>query len=170
MKKAKKTKPRTKPRVSPIPKGYREVTPYLSIRGAAEAIDFYKKAFGAKELMRMPGPEGKLGHAEIGIGGSRLMLSDEYQAMDFLGPQSRGGTTVHLHVYVKDADAVVERAVAAGAKLLRPVENQFYGDRLGTVEDPFGHVWHLATHVEDVSAAELRKRAAAEAAQAQPQS
>lgn len=158
----------SKRKVAPIPAGYHEVTPYLSIRGAAEAIDFYKKAFGAAEIMRMPGPEGKLGHAEIRIGGSRIMLSDEYAAMDFLGPQSRGGTTVHLHVYVKNVDAIAQRAVAAGAKLVRPVENQFYGDRTGTVQDPFGHVWHLATHIEDVPPAQMRKRAAEMAAKAQP--
>jgi PhnB protein len=158
-----------KRRVQPIPAGYHEVTPYLSIRGAADAIDFYKKAFGAAEIMRMPGPEGKLGHAEIRIGGSRIMLSDEHASMDFLGPLSRGGTTVHLHVYVKNVDGVVQRAVAAGAKLVRPVQNQFYGDRTGTVQDPFGHVWHLATHVEDIPAAEMRKRAAEMAAKAQPQ-
>jgi PhnB protein len=158
----------SKRKVAPIPAGYHEVTPYLSIRGAAQAIEFYKKAFGAAEVMRMPGPEGKLGHAEIRIGGSRIMLSDEYAAMDFLGPQSRGGTTVHLHVYVKNVDAIAQRAVAAGAKLVRPVENQFYGDRTGTVQDPFGHVWHLATHVEDVRPAEMRKRAAEMATKAQP--
>ena len=156
-----------KPRVQPIPAGYHEVTPYLSIRGAADAIDFYKKAFGAAEIMRMPGPEGKLGHAEIRIGGSRIMLADEYAPMDFLGPLSRGGTTVHLHVYVKNVDGVIERAVAAGAKLVRPVQNQFYGDRTGSVQDPFGHVWHLATHVEDIAPAEMRKRAAEMAAKAQ---
>ena len=150
----------------PIPAGYHEVTPYLSVRGAAEAIDFYKKAFGAAEVMRMPGPEGKLGHAEIRIGGSRIMLADEYEAMDFLSPQARGGTTVHLHVYVKNVDQMVERAVAAGAKLIRPVENQFYGDRTGTLQDPFGHVWHLATHVEDIAPAEMRRRAEAAAAKA----
>jgi len=151
-------------RVSPIPKGYAEVTPYLSIRGAAKAIDFYRKAFGAKEIMRMPGPEGKLGHAEISIGGSRVMLSDEYAGMDFLGPESRGGTTVHLHVYVKNVDATVKKAVAAGARLTREVAEQFYGDRLGTVADPFGHVWHLATHVRDVSMKEMKRRAAEMAA------
>src|SRR5690348_5292884 len=111
-------------RVQPVPKGYHPVTPYLSIRGAAEAIAFYKKAFGAKEVMRMPGPEGKLGHAEISINGARVMLSDEYPAMDFLGPQSRGGTSVHIHVYLPGVDKVVARAVAAGAKLERPVQDQ----------------------------------------------
>jgi PhnB protein len=135
--------------------------------GAADAIEFYKKALGAAEVMRMPGPEGKLGHAEIRIGGSRVMLSDEYPEMDFLGPQTRGGTSVHLHVYVRDVDAVVERAVAAGAKLLRPVEDKFYGDRTGTLQDPFGHVWHVSTHVEDVPPKEMKKRAAEIAAKAQ---
>ena len=166
MKKAKRSAPAKKRRVQPIPKGYEQVTPYLSIRGAAQAIEFYKKAFGAKELMRMPGPEGKVGHAEVRIGGSRVMLADEYPAMDFLGPRSRGGTTVHMHVYVKDVDAVVERAVGAGAKLVQTVEDKFYGDRTGSVQDPFGHVWHLATHVEDVPPAEMRKRAAQLAAKA----
>jgi PhnB protein len=156
MKKAKAKKAK----VQPIPKGYHEVTPYLSIRGAAEAIEFYKKAFGAKEIMRMPGPDGKLGHAEIAFGASRVMLSDEYPPMDFLSPQARGGTSVHLHVYVKDVDALVERAVAAGGKLVRPVENQFYGDRSGSIQDPFGHVWHFATHVEDVPPKEMARRAA----------
>ena len=162
--------PPKKARVQPIPAGYSDVTPYLSIRGAAVAIEFYKKAFGAKELMRMPGPERKLGHAEIRIGGSRIMLADEYAAMDFLGPQSRGGTTVHLHVYVKDVDGVVQRAEAAGAKIVRPVQDQFYGDRTGTVQDPFGHVWHFATHVEDVPPKELKRRAAEMAQKAQSQS
>jgi PhnB protein len=161
-----KAKPK-KARVQPIPKGYHDVTPYLSIRGAAQAIEFYKKALGAAEVMRMPGPEGKLGHAEIRIGGSRVMLSDEYPEIDFLGPQTRGGTSVHLHVYVRDVDSVVERAVAAGAKLMRPVENKFYGDRTGTLQDPFGHVWHVSTHVEDVAPREMKKRAAEMAAKAQ---
>jgi len=147
-------------KVSYLPKGYSEVTPYLSIRGAARAIEFYKKAFGAKEVMRMPGPEGKLGHAEIALGASRIMLSDEYPEMSFIGPQSLGGSAVHIHVYVKDVDAMAKRAVAAGAEILRPVEEQFYGDRIGSLKDPFGHVWHLATHVKDVPMAELKKRSA----------
>ena len=162
-----KSKAKSKPRkVSYLPKGYQEVTPYMSIRGAARAIDFYKKAFGAKELMRMPGPEGKLGHAEIAIGASRIMLSDEYPEMDFLGPESRGGSAVHIHVYVKNVDALAARAVKAGAKLIRPVEDQFYGDRSGSVQDPFGHVWHFATHKKDVSKAEMRKAAAQRAKEA----
>jgi len=151
-------------KVKPVPAGYHAVTPYLSIRGAAEAIAFYKKAFGAKELMRMPGPEGKIGHAEIQIGDSRVMLADEYPEMNFTGPASYGGTSVHLHVYLPNVDAQVAKALKASAKLVRPVKDQFYGDRLGTIEDPFGHVWHLATHVEDLSKAEMKKRAAKAAA------
>jgi PhnB protein len=150
-------------KVQAIPAGYHSVTPYLSIRGAADAIEFYKKAFSAKEIMRMPGPDGKIGHAEVQIGDSRLMLADEYEAIGFLSPQARGGTTVTLHVYVKDVDAMVVRATGAGAKVTRPVEDQFYGDRTGSIEDPFGHVWHLATHKEDLSMAQLKKRAAAAA-------
>ncbi len=142
-----------------IPKGYHAVTPYLACAGAAQAIAFYRKAFGAAELMRMPAPGGKVGHAEVTIGDARIMLADEYPDIDFLGPQARGGSPVHLHVYVKSVDATMRRAVAAGAKVLQPVEDKFYGDRTGTVQDPFGHVWHLSTHIEDLSAAELRRRA-----------
>ena len=153
----KKTAPRKK--VHFIPAGYHSVTPYLACSNAARAIEFYQQAFGAAEVMRMPAPGGKIGHAEVKLGDSRLMLTDEYPQMDFLGPQARGGTTVHLHVYVKDVDAMVERAVAAGAKLIREVKDQFYGDRSGSLQDPFGHVWHLATHKEELSKAEMRKRA-----------
>jgi len=155
----KKTSPAKKKKVSFIPAGYHTVTPYLACGDAASAIEFYKKAFGATEVMRMPGPGGKIGHAEVKIGDSRVMLTDEYAEMNFVGPLSRGGTTVHIHLYVKDVDALVARAVAAGAKLLREVKDQFYGDRTGALADPFGHVWHLATHKEDVSMAELKKRA-----------
>ena len=157
---AKKAAATKKKKVQPIPAGYSTVTPYLSVRGAAQAIEFYKKAFGAKEKVRMPGPDGTVGHAEVEIGDSRIMLTGEYAAMNFLSPASRGGTTVTIHLYVKDCDALTARAVKAGAKLLREVEDQFYGDRMATVQDPFGHVWHLATHIEDVPMAELRKRAA----------
>jgi PhnB protein len=157
--KKKAARAKKKRKVNPIPAGYHAVTPYLSIRGAAQAIEFYKKAFGAAEVMRMPGPDGKLGHAEIRIGDSRVMLSDEYPEMAFMGPQTRGGSTVHIHLYVRDVDAMIGRAVAAGAKLIRPIEDKFYGDRTGSLEDPFGHVWHLATHKEDLSMAELRRRA-----------
>jgi len=148
-------------KVLPIPKGYHSVTAYLSVQNAAQAIDFYKRAFGAKELLRMPGPDGKIGHAEVMIGDSQVMLADEFPDMGFLGPQSRGGTTVQLHLYVKDVDATVEKALAAGGKLKRPIEDQFYGDRAGTLEDPFGHVWYVATHKEELSPAEIRRRAAA---------
>ena len=148
-----------KKKVKPIPDGYHSVTPYLSVRGASEAIGFYKKALGAKEVMRMPGPDGTIGHAEILIGNSRVMLADEHPQMQFVGPATRGGTTVHLHVYVPDVDKLVARALTSGARLVRPVKDQFYGDRLGTIEDPFGHVWHLATHKEDLSKAEMKKRA-----------
>lgn len=155
---------RTKTR--PIPKGYHAVTPYLSVQGAADAIGFYKKAFGAKEVMRMPGPGGTIGHAEIQVADSRIMLADEFPEMNFRSPRSVGGTPVNLHLYVPDVGKVVKKALAAGAKSLRPVADQFYGDRGGTVEDPFGHVWHIATHIEDVPMKELKKRAAAMAASA----
>jgi PhnB protein len=157
MKKAKAGKKKKADR--PIPAGYHTVTPYLACGDGDAAIAFYKKAFGAQEKFRMAGPDGNIGHAEIAIGDSRIMLAGDHPAMDFLSPKSRGGSTVHIHLYVKDCDALTERAVKAGAKVVRKVEDQFYGDRLGTVEDPFGHVWHLATHVEDVPMAELRKRA-----------
>lgn len=146
-------------KVKPVPDGYHTVTPYLACADAAQAIAFYKKAFGAKELLRVPGPGGKIGHAELRIGDSRVMLADEYRDMDFLGPLSRGGSAVHLHIYMPNADKVVERAVEAGAKVVQPLEDKFYGDRTGSVQDPFGHVWHIATHVEDVSPRELKKRA-----------
>jgi PhnB protein len=147
-------------KVQPIPAGYNVVTPYLAIRGAAQAIEFYKKVFGAKEVMRMPGPEGKLGHAEVKIGDSKIMLSDESEMMNFLGPQARGGSPVHIHVYVKDVDATVKRATELGAKVVRPVADMFYGDRSGSIEDPFGHFWHVATHTRDMSMAEMKRKAA----------
>ena len=152
-------KARGQPRVQTIPDGYHAITPYLSVRGAAQAIEFYKKAFGAREIMRMPGTEGKIGHAEVEIGNARVMLADEVEALAFMSPQARGGSTVHLHIYVEDVDAMVARASAAGAKISRPVQDQFYGDRTGSIEDPFGHVWHIATHKEDVSEAEMTRRA-----------
>jgi PhnB protein len=146
--------------VRPIPEGYHSVTPYLAVDDAAGAITFYKKAFGATEVMRMPAPGGKVGHAEIEIGGSRIMLADEYPDMGFRSPKAYGGSPVGLHLYVADVDAVARQAVAAGAKELRPVKDQFYGDRTGSIEDPFGHVWHIATHKEDMSPDELKQRAA----------
>jgi PhnB protein len=145
-------------KVNFMPTGYHTVTPYLACGDAAGAIEFYKKAFAATEVIRIPGPGGKIGHAEVKIGDSPVMLTDEYAEMNFLGPRRRGGTTVHIHLYVKDVDALVGRAVAAGAKLLRPVKDQFYGDRTGSLEDPYGHVWHIATHKEDLSMAEMKRR------------
>lgn len=144
----------------PVPKGYHSVMPYLAVDGAADAIAFYKKAFGATEVMRMPAPGEKVGHAEIEIGGSRIMLADAHPDMNFRSPKTYGGTPVTLHLYVADVDAVARQAVASGAKELRPVEDQFYGDRTGTFEDPFGHVWHIATRKEDLSPDELKRRAA----------
>ncbi|HEV2851260.1 MAG TPA: VOC family protein [Thermoanaerobaculia bacterium] len=144
--------------VKPIPEGYHSVTPYLVVNDGARAIDFYKQAFGATELFRMEGPDGKVGHAEIRIGNSRVMLADEYPAMGFRSPRSLGGAGVSLMVYVEDVDARFRQAIAAGAKELRPVQDQFYGDRSGTLEDPFGHVWTLSTHKEDVSSEEMRRR------------
>jgi len=154
-------------KIKPIPKGYHAVTPYLSVQGAAGAIAFYKKIFGAREVMRMPGPGETIGHAEIEIDKCRIMLADECPQMNFRGPHSLSGTPVHIHIYVKDADRVAKKAVAAGAKLLRPVADQFYGDRSGSLEDPFGHVWHVATHIKDIPMKKLKKRAAAMAAGAQ---
>ena len=156
-----------KKKVRPTPKGYHAVTPYLSVKGAASAIAFYKKAFGAKEIMRMPGPGGTIGHVEIQIGDSRIMLADEYPEMNFRSPQAFGGTPVAISLYMQDVDRVVKKAIAGGAKVLRPVTDQFYGDRSGSLEDPFGHVWHVATHKEDIPMKELKKRAAAMAASAE---
>jgi PhnB protein len=144
--------------VKPIPDGYHTVTPYLIIKDAARAIDFYKKAFGATELMRMADPSGMVMHAEIQIGDSPIMLADEFPDMGFRGPQAYGGTPVSILLYVKDVDALAAQAVAAGAKVMRPVKDQFYGDRSGTFTDPFGHVWTLATHKEDVPPEEMNRR------------
>ena len=147
--------------VKPIPDGYPRVTPYLHVDGANAAIEFYRDVLGATERMRMPGPDGKIGHAELEIGDSVVMLSDEHPDMGIRGPKSLGGTPVTIHVYVDDVDAAFEQAIKAGAKSQRPVENQFYGDRSGQFEDPFGHRWNVATHVEDVPPDEMSKRAAA---------
>lgn len=143
----------------PIPEGFHSVTPYLSCRNAGDAIAFYERALGATLLFSMRQPDGRVGHAELQIGGSRVMLADEFPEMGFEGPQTLGGAGVHLHLYVEDSDAAFERAVAAGAEVLRLVTDQFYGDRSGTVKDPFGHVWHISTHVEDVPPEELERRA-----------
>lgn len=144
-----------------IPDDYPRVTPYLIVDDAARAIDFYTSVLGAIERLRMPGNDGRVGHAELGIGDSVIMLADEHPDMDIRGPHTVGGTPVTLHVYVEDVDGVFERALQAGAKALRPVEDKFYGDRAGQFEDPFGHRWDVATHVEDVPPEEMSKRAAA---------
>ena len=147
--------------VKPVPDRYHTATPYLTIKDASKAIDFYKEAFGATELFRMPGPAGRIMHAEIKIGDSPVMLADEFPEMDARGPQALGGTPVGLCIYVENVDALFDRAVTAGAKVLRPVVDQFYGDRSGTVADPFGHKWTIATHKEDVPPEEMKRRMAA---------
>ncbi|MGD9762809.1 MAG: VOC family protein [Candidatus Binatia bacterium] len=146
--------------VKPIPDGYPRVTPYLCVDGAKAAIEFYGRVLGAKERMRISSPDGKIGHAELQIGDSLIMLADEHPEMHFLGPKKIGGTPVTISVYVESVDDAFDRAVQAGATIMRPVENQFYGDRAGQFEDPFGHRWHLATHVEDVSPEEMAERVA----------
>jgi PhnB protein len=147
--------------VKPIPEGYHSVTPYLIVNDGAGAIEFYKRAFGATELMRMEGPGGKVGHAEVRIGNSPVMLADEFPDMGARSPRSLGGSPVSLLVYVEDVDAQFRQAIAAGAKEIRPLADQFYGDRSGVLEDPFGHVWNLATHKEDVSPEEMQRRSEA---------
>ena len=144
--------------VKPIPEGYHNVTPYLFVRGATGAIDFYKNVFGATEIMRMPGSNGKIMHAELRFGDSVVMLADENPQSGIMSPQTIGGYSAGLHLYVENADAVIQKAVESGAKLLRPIKNQFYGDRSGSLLDPFGHMWSVATHIEDVSPEEMRKR------------
>jgi PhnB protein len=151
----------TTTKVQPIPKGYEGATPYLIIKGAGNALDFYKKGFGATEIMRIPAPGEKVGHAEIKIGKAIIMLADEFPEMGAKSPQILGGTPVSIMIYVEDVDSFVKRAVNAGARVLHPVENKFYGDRSGTLEDPFGHQWHFATHVEDVPPEEMAKRSEA---------
>jgi PhnB protein len=151
-------------KAKPVPEGYHTLTPFLCIRNCAEAIAFYGRAFGAQELSRFSMPDGKVAHAELRIGDSRLMVAEEMPATPdapVASPSAVGGTTVGLHVYVPDADALFARATAAGAAVRRPMQDQFYGDRSGTVEDPYGHVWTLSTHVEDVSAEETMRRMAA---------
>ena len=159
--KKKTTRKAQKKKVSAIPKGYHSITPYLIIEDASAAIEFYKRAFGAKEVLRMGKPGGKVGHAELKFGDAKIMLADEYPEMQARGPQAFGGSPVSIHLYVKNVDATVEKALAAGGKWLRPIENMFYGDRSGAVVDPFGYTWNIATHVEDVTPAQLKKRAAA---------
>lgn len=142
--------------VKPIPEGYHAITPYLIIDGAAQALDFYKKAFGGMELFRMPDASGKrIGHAEMKIGDSQIMMADENPSMGYRSPKSMGGTPVSLLLYVNDVDAIIPRAVENGAKILQPIKDQFYGDRSGTIQDPFGHVWTVATHKKDVTPEEM---------------
>ena len=152
--------------VRAIPEGYSSVTPFLIVKGGAKAIDYYKKVFGATELMRFDGPDGHVSHAEIQIGSSRVMLADEYPDMGFRSPQSLGGSGTGLMLYVDDVDRVFMRAVEGGANVQQAVKDQFYGDRSGTLVDPFGHIWTIATHVEDVPPEELQRRAEAASAQA----
>ena len=145
-------------KVKVIPDEYRGITPYLIVKGAAQAMEFYKRAFGAKEIMRFDQPDGRVGHAEMQIGDARFMLADEFPEMKILSPQTLGGSGTGLLFYVENVDEVFNRAVAAGAVVDRPLQNQFYGDRNGTVVDPFGHKWSIATHVEDVSPVEMERR------------
>jgi len=152
--------------VKAIPEGYHNVTPYLYVRSAAGAIEFYKSVFGAAEIVRMAGPDGRIMHAELKIGDSIVMLADENPSMGIMSPQTIGGFSGGLHLYVENVDAVITKAVESGAKPLRPIKNQFYGDRSGTLLDPFGHMWSVATHVEDVSPEEMRKRMTAAMSQA----
>lgn len=158
--KAKRTRPKVK-RVKPIPDGYHTVTPYLIVRNADRAIDFYKRAFGARELMRMAGPDGKVRHAELRIGDSIVFLSDEVPEMGHRSPESLGGASGSIFLYVKDVDAAFKRAVAAGARVVSPLADMFWGDRYGQVADPFGHEWGLATHKEDLTPEEIGRRAKA---------
>jgi PhnB protein len=144
--------------VKPIPEGYHTVTPYLIVKDAARAIEFYKQAFDARELVRMADPSGKIGHAEIQIGDSPIMLADEHPDMDARSPQTIGGSPVGICLYVENVDKLFKQAIAAGAKELRPVKDQFYGDRSGTLTDPFGHQWTVATHKEDLSPEEIGRR------------
>ncbi len=158
---ATKTAPGKSTKVKPIPDGYHSVTPYLIIDGAARALDFYKRAFDAKELMRIPSPGDKIGHAEIRIGDSVIMLADEHPEMDARSPSHYGGSPVSIMIYLEDVDKQFKQALAAGATEVRPLTDQFYGDRSGTIKDPFGHNWHLSTHKEDVSMEEMNRRMAA---------
>jgi PhnB protein len=149
-------------RIKPIPEGFHTLTPHLVVKGASQAIEFYKKALGAEEIVRMPGPDGKsVMHAELKIGDSRLFLVDEFPDMGALGPHGIGGTPVTIHVYVEDADAIFNQAVAAGAEVRMPIADAFWGDRYGLIVDPFGHKWSFATHKEDLTPEEIAKRAQA---------
>jgi PhnB protein len=145
-----------------IPEGHNTVSPYLIVDGAARALDFYKRAFGATEKFRMDAPGGKIGHAEMTIGDTVIMLADEHPDHDAHAPAHFKGSPISLHIYVEDVDKVAQQAIAAGAKVKRPVQDMFYGDRIGTFEDPFGHTWHVSTHMEDLTPEEIGRRAAAE--------
>src|SRR5262245_11468195 len=146
-------------KAKPIPDGYEGVIPYICVKGASEALAFYAKAFGAKETLRIPEKDGRVAHAEFKIGNALVMIADEHPEIQFKSPATLGGTTLVLHVYVTDVDAIIRSAVAAGAKLVEPIETQFYGDRAGKVSDPFGYTWIIATHVEDVPPEEAARRA-----------
>ena len=148
-------------KVSYIPDGYHTATPYLIVNGAAAALNYYTKAFGATETFRMPGPDGKIGHCEFKIGNSIFMMADEHPERGAYGPKSIGGSPISIMLYVEDVDAMFDRAIAGGGTVERPIENKFYGDRAGGVFDPFGHIWYISTHIEDVSPEELNKRLAA---------
>lgn len=145
-------------KVNPIPPGYHTITPYLIVDDGANAIEFYKKAFGAKEIMRFGKPDGKIGHAEMQLGDSKFMLGDACPQMGASSPKTYKGSPISIHLYVEDVDNFVAKAVEAGTTLVRPVEDMFYGDRAGALEDPFGHTWYVATHVEDVTDEEIRQR------------
>jgi len=149
------------PAIKPVPDGYPSLTPYLIVRDGAAAIAFYEKALGARLRLKLDAPGGRIGHAELEIGDSVVMLADEHPEIGARGPQAFGGSPVGLQLYIEEVDAVVARAVAAGATLVHPVENKFYGDRMGTIEDPFGHRWYVTTHIEDVPPDEIARRAAA---------
>jgi uncharacterized glyoxalase superfamily protein PhnB len=153
-----RAKTAAKKKAQPIPTGYRTVTPYLVCRGAAGAIDFYKRAFGAKEKLRMPGPDGKVAHAEIQIGDSRVMLGDEWPEMGAKSPDMLGGSAGGVFLYVKNVDAFTNKAIAAGATVVMPVQDMFWGDRYGKLKDPFGHEWSIATHKEDLTPKQMAKR------------
>lgn len=156
----KKVSAKSKKKVLAIPKGYHSITPYLIVNNAAMAIEFYKKVFGAKEVLRMDQPGGRVGHAELKIGDAKIMLADECPEMNAHSPQTGDSSPVSIHLYTKNVDATVDLAMTAGAKIIKPVQDMFYGDRSGTLEDPFGHKWHVSTHIEDVSIAKMKKRAA----------
>jgi PhnB protein len=147
--------------VSPVPSGYSSITPYLIIDGAARALDWYRQAFGARETMRLSGPDGRVGHAEIEIGDSRIMLADEAPEHNAKAPGAFGGSPISLHLYVPDVDKTIAKAVSIGAEVKSQAEDKFYGDRMGSICDPFGHTWHITTHIEDVSVEEVERRMAA---------